>query len=678
MPRAGRRWLQCWHVWDYDADELCLIERTEVSLLTIGFAHCNDFEGAWATVQSIISHTQSLDEIEFVIVDNSPRKKSDDESRPDKRSPHSERLLRLASVIHSGGIKTQFVRFLESTGTSYPRREVFRRANTPFAMCIDPHIDIPTNRGGRGIDGLIDFLRDAGDTKDIYSGILLHDSHAFPLGDSFDPTWGEVVGGVGAQMLGKWSIAWTHPEGFDFTCRRVGDTEGITFHHPVTRERLEGVDFGVGWSGHESALYAKGCRLKCENPDPYEIPGMGLGLFVMRPDALPEFPEGLRGFGGEELHLHEAVRRNGGKAICLPWLKWVHRFGYTGTAPYTISIEDKFENNLRWEVMLGMDKQKVWGLGIEDCVNHFKQIIPNTYEVICKNVFGENDMACGCDKKKVEPAVTGSIEEMYNSLKDTPSDINEHLELLSSLASQCDTVVEFGVRTGVSTTALLRGVRGKLYSYDVNDSAQARRLKELVSEKFDFTVASSLDVETQQCDMLFVDTLHTAPQIYAELTKHHGRVNRWIAIHDTETFGEYGEGHTNETPTPGLLPGIRRFLKENPLWMVMTVRRNNHGLMVLTCNPNDMPPLPSVAKMGVNAALALMKVASSGLKMASPEAVESRIAHCLGCELRVADSNNGQMRCSHCGCFLLEGPAGAPGRALLSVMECPVGKWSKE
>ena len=43
--------------------------------------------------------------------------------------------------------------------------------------------------------------------------------------------------------------------------------------------------------------------------------------------AWPGFPAAFRGFGGEEAYIHEKFRRAGGRRLCLPWLRWMHRFG---------------------------------------------------------------------------------------------------------------------------------------------------------------------------------------------------------------------------------------------------------------------------------------------------------------------------------------------------------------
>lgn len=94
--------------------------------------------------------------------------------------------------------------------------------------------------------------------------------------------------------------------------------------------------------------------------EPFEIPMQGLGVFAMRKDAWPGFHPQSRDFGGEEGYVHEKVRRNGGKAICVPSLRWRHRFrpqsgnDFTGT-PYPNSPQSHAFNLLVQHRELGID-----------------------------------------------------------------------------------------------------------------------------------------------------------------------------------------------------------------------------------------------------------------------------------------------------------------------------------
>jgi hypothetical protein len=89
-----------------------------------------------------------------------------------------------------------------------------------------------------------------------------------------------------------------------------------------------------------------------------------------------------------------------------------------------------------------------------------------------------------------------------------------------------------------------------------------------------------LAIEIDETDLLFIDTKHTAAQLYGELQRHAARVRRWIALHDTETFGERGEDGG-----PGLLSALQRFLREQPEWTVTYHSATNNGFTVISRGP---------------------------------------------------------------------------------------------
>lgn len=94
-----------------------------------------------------------------------------------------------------------------------------------------------------------------------------------------------------------------------------------------------------------------------------EISLNGLGLFACRKSDWPGFPEGLRGFGGEEGMLHELFRRDGRPTISLPWLRWWHYFGKPNGIAYPLTLENKVRNYLIWCRHLRRP--------IDDVVEHF-------------------------------------------------------------------------------------------------------------------------------------------------------------------------------------------------------------------------------------------------------------------------------------------------------------------
>ena len=127
------------------------------------------------------------------------------------------------------------------------------------------------------------------------------------------------------------------------------------------------------------------------------------------------------------------------------------------------------------------------------------------------------------------------IDELYAGVRQTPSDIVEHLELLARLSSLCDHVTEFGVRAGNSTVALLYGRPRTLVSYDVLPCLRADEIERAAKEVgvgFVFKQESSLAAEIDPTDLLFIDTLHTFHQLTVELRRGSSRftIRRRLAI----------------------------------------------------------------------------------------------------------------------------------------------------
>lgn len=189
-----------------------------------------------------------------------------------------------------------------------------------------------------------------------------------------------------------------------------------------------------------------------------------------------------------------------------------------------------------------------------------------------------------------------ALEEYYQRCVKEPSDINEHLPLLRELASECEHVTEFGLRWGNgSTVAFLAAQPAEFVSYDINPlHVLQQTVKDLAVNsgrtKFQPRVGDTLKITIEPTDLLFIDSLHTAKQLLAELERHADpkdqRVRKYLIFHDTATFGMVGE----DGSTPGLRTAIRQFqrLFAFPLWNAVHPKHgvmdyeNNNGLIVLT------------------------------------------------------------------------------------------------
>jgi SAM-dependent methyltransferase len=140
-------------------------------------------------------------------------------------------------------------------------------------------------------------------------------------------------------------------------------------------------------------------------------------------------------------------------------------------------------------------------------------------------------------------------------------------------ASLVDTIVEFGVYTGLSTCAWLAGNPKKLRSYDITDShlSVLDELKHCAMQKnidFEFAIANSLEIDIEPCDLLFIDTVHTKPHCLAELDRHNKHAGRYIILHDP-------------TAWPGVFEAVITFLHHNHDWHIVEHCNKGSGLLVL-------------------------------------------------------------------------------------------------
>jgi glycosyltransferase involved in cell wall biosynthesis len=198
----------------------------------------------------------------------------------------------------------RYIAALQSVGTSAPRELVFREARGESVLCLDSHVLLAEGV----IERLKRFYRDHPDCLDLLQGPLV-DDNLESISTHFDPIWRN-------QMWGVWA---TDPR---------------------------------GEAGPDA--------------EPFEIPMQGLGLFSCRKAAWPGFHPGFRGFGGEEGYVHEKFRRLGRRSVCMPWLRWVHRFGRPAGTPYPLFLTDRITNYLIGHRDLGLNESPV--------LEHFRSI----------------------------------------------------------------------------------------------------------------------------------------------------------------------------------------------------------------------------------------------------------------------------------------------------------------
>jgi hypothetical protein len=164
--------------------------------------------------------------------------------------------------------------------SSFNKYKIVDYSNSKYILILDCHILLVPN----SIDILLNYYKDHPDCKDLIQGPLLYDD----------------LNNYSTEFKEEWR----------------GDMYGI-------------------WSSNKEA-YDKG--------DPFEIRMMGMGLCSFEKEYWPGICQYFKGFGAEEGYIAEKFRRNGGKNICIPQLKWVHRFGRPNGVTYPLILEDRIWN----------------------------------------------------------------------------------------------------------------------------------------------------------------------------------------------------------------------------------------------------------------------------------------------------------------------------------------------
>ncbi len=196
-----------------------------------------------------------------------------------------------------------------------------------------------------------------------------------------------------------------------------------------------------------------------------------------------------------------------------------------------------------------------------------------------------------------------ALKKIYEDHCREYSDIYEHLPILRRLANECQSVAEIGIRSMVSTWAILQGLSENnsadrsylgidlIYPPEQNFKL-AQKLSTENNISFKFLAANDMSINLNPVDMLFIDSLHTYCHLTYELETFSTQVQKYIAMHDTSApWGNIEDstyhGNYSEYPAEydrskrGLWPAVEDFLKRHPEWTLQERRFNNHGFTIL-------------------------------------------------------------------------------------------------
>lgn len=179
------------------------------------------------------------------------------------------------------------------------------------------------------------------------------------------------------------------------------------------------------------------------------------------------------------------------------------------------------------------------------------------------------------------------IHELYRQRSQQDGNINEHLPLLYMLSQDSKGVVELGVERGISTSAIMagqadricRGLEAYYTGVDINPScgAEINRLANICRPNLfpvNWIEGQSTTAGIPQADFLLIDSKHSEEVIREELKEHLPKIRKYVAMHDTVSFGEIGE----IPGTRGILYGIDAL--NTPEWLKVYDSPRNHGMAV--------------------------------------------------------------------------------------------------
>ncbi len=151
-------------------------------------------------------------------------------------------------------------------------------------------------------------------------------------------------------------------------CARHPDSADL-LHGPLCYDNFQQISTHMEkrWNGGFFGVWGTDSRGRDSDGEPFEIPLQGMGLFACRKAAWPGFNRKFRGFGGEEGYIHEKIRQNGGRVLCLPFLQWSHRFERPNGVQYVNRWEDRIRNYL-----IGWDEL---GMPTTELLQHFSNHI---------------------------------------------------------------------------------------------------------------------------------------------------------------------------------------------------------------------------------------------------------------------------------------------------------------
>lgn len=282
-------------------------ERTP--LLSICIPCYGDYKRALMSMMALRLYFKETRQFtELVLCDNSP-------DHPDSEySCHQ-----VDKLYQSTMCRTTIVKLPSPTSACMAKGAAIESARGEIILCIDSGVLL--NKGS--IVELLKFFKNHDDTKDIYTGPLMHSDLIWATTHHDDRFRGVGWGTANQAWEAKDGTMFSVIEGEGKLCRFIAMGPGI-------------VDLDVGgmpkdlpYAGHRMALHKlKFKMLGRSNEDIIPIQGAYSGLFTcLRRHWIP-FAPGMEGHGGGDFALQQRYIRAGRKAWSLGFLKWWNPFDH--------------------------------------------------------------------------------------------------------------------------------------------------------------------------------------------------------------------------------------------------------------------------------------------------------------------------------------------------------------
>jgi hypothetical protein len=225
-------------------------------------------------------------------------------------NPNSSHGKAIQNLLNWIKEPVQYLPFTKFNSTTV-KNKIFELADTPYVISIDCHVLLEAG----SLKKLIDFYDSGKDGGNLLQGPLVYDDMK-SISTHFDFTWS-------SYMWGTWQ-----------TDKRGEDPNGL----------------------------------------PFKIPSQGMGLFSCRKDSWLGFNKEFRGFGGEEGYIHKKYEKLGKHTLCLPFLRWLHRFERPNGVPYPNNLQERYRNYLIGFTELGLpteelDEQFTNAISSEEMIN---------------------------------------------------------------------------------------------------------------------------------------------------------------------------------------------------------------------------------------------------------------------------------------------------------------------